>query len=95
MTGERTIRKQAVCNLPASSLVGLMREIHFTLHINADEMLRYYRGAAQSVLARTDQGLRVQFPAEALRPFVTKDGVHGRFALRFDANNKLAGIRKL
>ncbi len=72
-----------------------MREVLFTLHVSTDEMLRYYRGTAKNVMVTTDLGLRVQFPAKVLQPFVTKDGVHGRFAIRFDGNNKFAGIRKV
>jgi hypothetical protein len=72
-----------------------MREVRFRLSIGAEELLRYYRGDARNVLAVTDAGLRVQFPAEILRPFVTKEGVHGVFALRFDDQNRFAGIRRV
>jgi len=72
-----------------------MREVRFSLVIPADEMLRYYRGTAKNVLVTTDGGLRLQFPAEHLQRFITPDGIHGRFAIRFDANNKFAGIRKI
>jgi hypothetical protein len=72
-----------------------MREIRFSLVITADEMLRYYRGTAKNVLVTSDQGLRVQFPAEHLQRFITTDGVSGHFAIQFDANNKLIGIRRL
>jgi glucose-6-phosphate isomerase len=72
-----------------------MREVRFSLIISAEEMLRYYRGAAKDVIVTTDTGLRVQFPAQHLQRFVTPDGVRGRFAIRFDGNNKFAGIRRL
>ncbi len=72
-----------------------MREVTFRLVISSDELLRYYRGTAKNVLVTTDQGLRVQFPAEHLQRFITADGVSGRFAIRFDASNKFAGIRRL
>ncbi len=72
-----------------------MREARFSLVIPADEMLRYYRGTAKNVLVTTDQGVRVQFPAEHLQRFITPDGIRGRFAIRFDASNKFAGIRRI
>ncbi len=72
-----------------------MREIRFSLVISSDELLRYYRGAARVVLVTTDQGLRVQLPAEIFRRFVTKDGVAGRFAVRFDERNKLVDVRRV
>lgn len=72
-----------------------MREIRFSLVITPDEMLRYYRGTAKNVLVTSDQGLRVQFPAEHLQRFITPDGVRGRFAIEFDANNKIVGVRRI
>ena len=72
-----------------------MREVRFSLVIPADELLRYYRGTAKEVLVTTDGGLRVQFPAQHLQRFITPDGVRGRFAIQFDANNKFAGIRRI
>jgi glucose-6-phosphate isomerase len=72
-----------------------MREIRFGLVITADELLRYYRGTAKTVMVTTDEGLRVQFPAEHLQRFVTADGIRGRFAVSFDENNKIAGIRRI
>ncbi|MFH1464124.1 MAG: DUF2835 domain-containing protein [Pseudomonadota bacterium] len=72
-----------------------MREVRFSLSISAGELLRYYRGDARAVVAVTDEGVRVQFPAAALRPFVTVEGVHGRFALAFDAQNRMTGLRRL
>ena len=72
-----------------------MREVRFTLHLGTDELLRYYRGTARAVIAVTDDGQRIQFPAESLRPFVTPEGVHGRFALEFDERAKLKGLRRI
>ena len=64
------------------------------LAISAEEYLRLYQGTAQTVIARDTRGLRLSFPAGALRPFVTRDGVHGLFVIRIDDNNKLIDIRK-
>ena len=65
------------------------------LHIPGDELLRYYRGSARGVLATARGGVRVRFPADALRPFVTRDGVLGSFALDVDADNRLTNIARL
>ncbi len=66
--------------------------IRFRLAISAEEYLAYYRGAAQDVVARSDDNRVVRFPASAIRKFVTRDGVFGRFEITFDENNKLIGI---
>lgn len=64
------------------------------LNISADTYLRLYQGTARSVLARDSRGLTLRFPAAALRPFVTTDGIHGLFVIRVDANQKLIDIRR-
>lgn len=72
-----------------------MTTLRFRLDIGAERYLSYYQGVARQVIATTREGQRVQFPAERLRPFVTHDGVHGEFALEFDANNRFVALRRL
>lgn len=72
-----------------------MRQFIIDLSLSAEKMLMYYQGNAKQVYARDQQGVSVSFPAEALRPYVTRAGVHGRFRLRIDDNNKLIDLSKL
>lgn len=65
------------------------------LTIEADEFLRLYKGTARDVLARATNGQTVRFPANILRPFVTREGVRGRFKISFDATGKLIAIDKI
>jgi hypothetical protein len=69
--------------------------IRFALDIPKDEYLRYYRGEAQAVQVTAEDGRRIRFPAINLRPFVTKDGVRGRFEITLDWDNRLLDIRRL
>ena len=69
-------------------------EYYFELHISGNEYLRYYKGQAQSIVVTALDGRNVKFPATALREFVDELGVHGRFVLETDANNKLLGVRR-
>ena len=71
-----------------------MPEIRFRLSLSAQHYLAYYRGAASKVAATAVDGRRVQFPAEHLRPFVTRDGIHGEFILEFDADNRFVALRR-
>ena len=64
------------------------------LDIKADEFLRLYKGTARDVFATATNGQKVRFPANILRPFVTRDGVRGRFKITFSANGKLIAIDK-
>ncbi len=69
--------------------------ITLSLAISADQLAHYYRGRARQISAVADDGRRVQFPASAVQGFVTRDGIHGRFALRIDACGKLMDIQRL
>ena len=69
--------------------------IRLRLAISAEEYLAYYRGSAQVVVARSDDNKVVQFPASAIREFVTHDGIFGSFEITFDENNKLIGIQPI
>lgn len=73
-----------------------MPAVRVRLAITTDELLRYYSGEATVVRARNlDQPSTVQFPARALRPFVTADGVFGIFQLWFTHDHRLREIRQL
>jgi hypothetical protein len=45
-------------------------------------------------VATSLDGQKIRFPAEALKPFVTHNGVQGQFTLLVDANNKLIDLRR-
>lgn len=74
---------------------GCAGQVRFHLEIREDELLRFYRGEASSVHVTAEDGRRVRFPAEALRPYVERDGVRGVFLLRFDARGRLLGLDRL
>jgi len=72
-----------------------MPQARFSLHVGPEELLRYYRGRASMVAVTADDGSRLRFPAASLRPFVTREGVHGRFLIRFDENLRLLELRRI
>ena len=65
-----------------------------TLDISAESYQRMYQGVAQNVIAKDAQGRRVQFPALALRKFVTAEGVRGTFLIHVDADHRLVDIQR-
>ena len=69
-------------------------EYRVHLNISADEFERVYRGSARNILATDEQRRRIQFPASALRPFVTHEGVRGVFVIRVDTCNKLIDVQR-
>ncbi len=68
--------------------------IKFYLKISQQEYLRYYRGAASNIVAHAYDGRRIQFPASAMRPFVSHDGIEGEFVLVMDESNKLVELKR-
>lgn len=72
-----------------------MTEYEFTLHLSAEEYLQYYEGIARSIQVRSRCGKTIQFPADKMREFVLKDGVHGSFIIQLNENNKLLSIRRI
>lgn len=72
-----------------------MTEYRFRLAIPAEKYLAYYAGAVRQVVVTLANGQTLQFPADNLRAFVTREGVHGEFVLRVDARNKLQGLERV
>lgn len=65
----------------------------FSIHLTDAEYQDYYRGVARNIIIMSHQGVRVQFPASALRAYVTREGVHGDFVITMDSANKLVSLR--
>ena len=72
-----------------------MNRYEFQLDISSVQYLDYYRGTVKQVVVRCATGQVVQFPAGLLQKFITTDGIHGRFALTCDAQNKGAELQRL
>lgn len=68
----------------------------FRLNISyAEYQQNYYGQGHLNVLIRTEAGLRLSLPAGRLLPFVGSDGIHGRFRLTTDANNRFLQLDKI
>lgn len=72
-----------------------MKEYRFAIDLSEDEILRYYAGDSVTIRVSATNGRHVRFPASALRPFVTPEGVHGAFFLRTDDDNKLIELKRI
>ena len=71
------------------------KEIRFSLNLSKEQALRYYQGSARFVVVTAENGQRIQFPAEHIRPFIGAAGIQGWFSIRFDDDNKLIAIRRI
>ncbi|MCE9682808.1 DUF2835 domain-containing protein [Halomonas alkalisoli] len=72
-----------------------MPTIDVVIELSRDACLAHYEGRVGQVMARSLDGRRVVFPAEALRRVVTQDGVHGRFRLTFSDAGRFVAIERI
>ncbi len=66
--------------------------IRFPLAIEANKYLAYYKGIARDIVVRSEDNRNIKFPADAIRNFLTHEGIFGLFEIQFDENNKLIKI---
>ncbi len=76
-------------------MIPMPKPIRFSLTLSPELYLSHYQGHARNVSVVADDGRRVEFPANALRPFVSRHGVHGHFELLIDSNNRLQQLKRL
>lgn len=73
-----------------------MRQVmQFYLRINYDDYLLVYQGHAKYIVTTATDGRRIQFPAEVVRPYLTRDGIRGFFEITFSQRNKFQSIKKI
>jgi hypothetical protein len=66
-----------------------------SLNIAKEEWLKLYRGAANTIVCRAEDGTRIKIAASHFLKFVTHTGVAGRFELITDQNHKLVSIKRI
>lgn len=69
--------------------------IHFSLNLSYEQYAKVYQGIAKNVSVVADDGRRIEFPAGKIQPFLTRQGISGRFVLELTAENKLVSIQQL
>ncbi|MCB1859975.1 MAG: DUF2835 domain-containing protein [Gammaproteobacteria bacterium] len=72
-----------------------MTRIRFRISLSSEAFLNYYQGVARAVIVSAEDGRKVQLPAARLRPFLLRDGIHGRFEILLSPENRLVDIRRI
>ena len=60
-----------------------------------DKYMAYYKGRAGYIMVKSLDNRSIKFPANAIRRFLTHDGIYGLFEIHFDQNNKLIEIKQI
>ena len=72
-----------------------MRTIIVDIHIGPEQYLKNYRHPGAVVVSHSVEGVRVQFPANILQGFVSREGIRGRFRILFNDAGKFQTIERL
>lgn len=72
-----------------------MKEITVSLHISREDYLAFYQGQVKDVVATANDGRIIRFPAAILKGMVGHEGIHGKFCIQFDSDNKFSNIKRL
>lgn len=67
---------------------------YFSINMTTQEFFPYYQGKVQSIIVRSNEGVRVEFPAMHLRNYITTSGIKGQFCLQ-TKNNKFLSLHKV
>ncbi len=73
----------------------MSQSIQFSIKLSYDKYIAFYKGYAQNVLVRANDGRKIQFPAEILKPYLTREGINGHFIIHFDDRNKYQSLQKI
>ena len=69
-----------------------MRSAQFYLKLTPEEFLEYYQRTKHYVRVKTYQGYSIQFKAEHLRQWITRNGIDGVFQINFDDSNRFVSL---
>lgn len=67
---------------------------YFSINMTIQEFFPYYQGKVQSIIVRSNEGVRVEFPAMHLRNYITASGIKGQFCLQ-TKDNKFLSLQKV
>ncbi|MCM2681156.1 DUF2835 family protein [Echinimonas agarilytica] len=71
-----------------------MADFKFQVSLSYHEMQALYKGRAQRVIVQDMYGRTISLPALKLKPFLSHNGVHGKFLLKTSIEGKFISLTK-
>lgn len=73
-----------------------MHEYYLNLYMSAVDVERnFYGSGLRDVVTTAENGMRIQLAIRHLVPFISHNGIRGRFRLRTDINHKFISLEKI
>lgn len=72
-----------------------MHKAVFSVKLNSDQVLQYYKGKKNSVRVRTESGQTMSIPYDVMLKFVTREGIYGRFEISYSDDGRLLDLVRL
>ena len=67
----------------------------FSISLNSEQVLQFYKGLKHRVQVRTESGQSMSIPYDTLLKYVTREGIHGRFEITYSNDGKLGDLVRL
>jgi hypothetical protein len=64
------------------------------MELSVNKCKRFYAGEFRDVVVTSDNGETIQLPMSRFRPFMTSNGLSGRFRLRLSDESKFLDLEK-
>jgi hypothetical protein len=65
------------------------------MNLSVEKTESIYQGQIKYIVVTTDEGLKLQLPATNFKPFVTTNGILGRFLVETNKQNRLQRIDRI
>ena len=72
-----------------------MHKAVFSVKLNSEQVLQFYKGQKQSVRVRTESGQSMSIPYDIMLKFVTREGIYGRFEISYGDDGKFLNLIRL
>ena len=67
----------------------------FSLSIGEHQTRTFYAAQYNRVRVVAENGQTISLPWEVFKPYVTQDGISGKFAVYFDAHGKFKELKRI
>lgn len=72
-----------------------MHKAVFSVRLNSDQVLQFYKGQKSTVKVRTESGQSMSIPYDIMLKFVTREGIYGRFEISYSDDGKFLDLVRL